>query len=49
MTKVKRGGDTGIWNDLQMTQAPKSQSEALAMFGQKEEAFIKTLRLPRKK
>jgi len=49
MTKVKRGGDTGIWNDLQMTQAPKSQSEALEMFGQKEEAFVRTLKLPKMK
>tara|TARA_Y100001951_G_C11287867_1_gene269970 strand:- start:712 stop:1422 length:711 start_codon:yes stop_codon:yes gene_type:complete len=46
MTKVKRGGDTGIWNDLQMTQAPKSKKEAISMFGQKEEEFVRTLKLP---
>ena len=49
MTKVKRGGDTGIWNDLQMTQAPKSKKEALSMFGQREEEFISSLKLPRTK
>lgn len=46
MTKVKTGGDAGIFNDLQMTQAPKSRAEALSMFGQKEEPFIRTLKLP---